>query len=248
MQTLPTIITRENAPTEMEILTVRLSKYQPEENEIAKFKQVFVPEIIETGQEAGRIADHIKSLKSLKSRFDDIHKKEKSPFWECCKKIDAWKNDQCSKIDSLVNLASAPLLQYNRKIEQEERDRQLALAVKAKEEAERLAAEALAHESAGISDTAKELISMAIKEETKSSMIADSTLDVTARSRGINSVSSNRKPWTGIVESRAALDLELLRPYFSDDALDKAVKAAVRDGIREIRGAAIFQDEKLSVR
>jgi len=242
------IVTRDYAPNEIEVLQSRLSKYTDEENQLLRLKQAYVPDIVEDAKQAGEVTDHIKSLKLLKSRIDDIHKKEKSPFWECCKAVDAWKNDFNNKIDSLITTASKPILEYNRKVEQEERQRQMQIAAKAKEDAEKLASEAMEHEAAGIIGTAHELMAAAIQEDTKADMIMNSSLDVTGRSRGLSATASNRRPWTGIVDSRAALDLEALRPYFSDDALDKAVKSAVRDGVRSIRGAVIFQDEKLSVR
>ena len=233
-----------NPPSEIEILKQRLDDYKNQSETFDRLSQREVPEEISEDEEAGKLTDYIKSLKILRGEIDDIHKKEKKPFWDAGKAADEWRNNYFKDIDALVTKASAPVLKWNKKKEEEERQRQLEIARKAREEAEKLAAEAEAHAKEGIDDTANDLICAAIEEEAKADMISDNAYHgVTGRTKGGYSSAANRKPWTGVLDSRAALDLDALRNYFTEAELNKAIKAAVRDGKREIRGARIFQED-----
>jgi len=245
----PSQIGHNNPPTEAEILKQRLNAYEEEADRFKNLQAYEVPSDIEDDKEAGRVTDYIKSCRDLKTAIDKIHKAEKEPFLLAGREADQWKRAYQEQIEQLVNNASKPVLAWNKKKEEAERKRQFEIAERARIEAEKLQEEALQHEQAGIADTASELMDMAVQEQTKSDMIsANAATNITGRSRGTFSASSNRKPWTGSLESRAALDLEALRNYFSDAELERTIKAAVRDGARSIRGATIFQEEKLSVR
>ena len=238
-----------NPPSEMEILRERLEAHVEQKETLERLSSKEIPESVDSEDEAGKITDHIKLLKVLRGDIEKIFKQEKSPFWDCCKAADEWKNSYWKKIDASIADASKPVLAWHKKKEEEERQRQLEIARKAQEEAEKLALEAEAHADAGIVDTADSLMNAAVQEDEKSRMIAQNLSNgLSTKSVGGFSTASNRKPWTGRLESRPALDLEALRNYFSDDALDKAIKSAVRDGVRTLRGATIFQENKLSVR
>lgn len=236
-------------PSEMEILQERFEGYTDEAKQLDSLSQVQIPDEIGDDKHAGKISDHIKSLKIFRGSIGKIFTKEKELFLKCGKIADQWKNGYWREIDALIATASTPVLAWNKKKEEEERKRQLEISRKAREAALKLEQEAAAHSEAGIEDTAEELMDAAIQEEQKAAMITDNAVHgVVGRSRGEYSSSSNRKPWTGVLDSRAALDFESLRNYFTEDDLNKAIKKAVRDGVREIRGARIYQEDKLSVR
>ena len=70
-----------------------------------------------------------------------------------------------------------------------------------------------------------------------------------SRTRGdLGAVASLRTEWVSEVEDRAVLDLEPLRHHFTPDALDKALRAAVKAGARDIKGARIYQRQVAAVR
>lgn len=70
-----------------------------------------------------------------------------------------------------------------------------------------------------------------------------------ARVRGFGgSLSTVSNAWTGEVVSRAELDLEALRFHIPEDALNQAVRAFVKAGGRELKGASIYEDQKVQVR
>ena len=69
------------------------------------------------------------------------------------------------------------------------------------------------------------------------------------RSRGaFGAIASLRETWVHGEVDRAKLDLEALRMWFSDDAIDKAIRAAIRAGVRELKGVSIHQETQTRVR
>jgi len=237
-----------NPPSEIEILKQRLESHVKEEKLINELTARLIPSELDNDVEAGTIADHIKSLKSVRSVVENIFKAEKAPFFEACKVADAWKNARWLKIDDAITNASKPILLWNKKKADEEKARQLELARLAQEEAERLAKEAESHAGAGIPDTAEELIDFAIEEEKKADILIAQANDVRGRSYGSFASASSRKVWVGVVEDPATLDIAALKVYFSADAIDKAIRAAINDGVREIRGVKIYEEDKLTIR
>lgn len=237
-----------NPPTETEVMHSRLNAYKDDLASLARLKEREIPAKIEDDVSASRLSDFLKSAKELAKRFDTIHKAEKAPFWEACKAADNWRNEKSSEISEIIAKASAPILAWNKAKEEAERQRQLELARKAREEADRLAAEAAAHAEAGIQDTAEELLNMAVNSEGLANAIQENQVDLRGTTRGSFSSTTTRKVWEGRIVSAAALDLEVLRKYFSHDELQSALNRAVRDGVRELRGAEISQQDKLTTR
>ena len=162
---------------------------------------------------------------------------------------DAWKNARWKKIDACVVTASKPIIAWNKKKEEEERKRQAELARIAQIEADRLAAEAAEHADAGINDTADDLLDAAVEQEDKSAALnAKATGDIKTRSAGMYSTASSRKVWVFKIDNYPALDVAALAIYFTEDALDKAIRSAIKDGIREIKGVKIYQEDKITIR
>lgn len=237
-----------NPPSEIEILKQRLEDYTDEAEIFNRLASREIPSEIQDDQEAGKLSDYIAAAKALFSKVSDIHKKEKQPFWDAGKAADAWKNDYEVRINALIKKASDPLLAWNKKKEAEERQRQLEIARKAREDAEKLALEAEAHAKEGIHDTAQELMDAAVQEDEKAIMIQNSALHATAKSAGSFSSSGIKRELVPEIESLAAVDFEPLRKYFREEDLMPALKRAVKDGVRNIRGVKIVEQETLSNR
>lgn len=235
-------------PSEIEILKQRLESYIKEENLINELTARMMPNEIDNDIAAGTVADHIRSLKSVRIAVENIFKAEKAPFFEACKVADAWKNARWLKIDDCIASGSKPILAWNRKKEDVEKARQLELARLAQEEAEMLANEAEVHADAGIPDTAEELMDFAIEEEKKADILIAKSNDIRGRSYGSFSSASSRKVWIGAIENVELVDLNLLRKYFSRSDIEAAVNRAVKEGIRELKGVKISEEDKLTIR
>lgn len=71
----------------------------------------------------------------------------------------------------------------------------------------------------------------------------------TERSRGsFGAIASLRETWVHGEVDRAKLDLESLRIWFSEESIDKAIRAAIRAGVRELKGVSIHQETQTRVR
>lgn len=237
-----------NPPSESEILKQRLERYIKEEKLINDLIAVKIPDKIESDEKAGEITDHIKSLKSVRKTIETIFTNEKAPFLAAGKVADAWKNARWLKIDDCVNKASNPVIVWNKKKEDDEKATQAELARKAQEEAEALAKEAEALADAGINNTAEDLLNFAVAEESKADAILEKAENIRGRSYGSFSSASSRKVWVGEIEDVTQVDLNLLRKYFSRSDIEAVINRAVKEGVRELRGVKIFEEDKLTIR
>ena len=238
-----------NPPSEIEILQERLDSHIDTEKNINELVSREIPKLIEDDAGAGKVTDYIKALKGARTSVEKIFKTEKAPILAAGKVADKWKTSRWEKIDARVADASKPVIAWNAKKEEAERKRQVELARLAQEEADKLAREAAEHADAGIDDTADDLLDAAIEQEDKSTALTEKATGVIkTRSTGMYSTASSRKVWVGKIDNYPALDVAALAIYFTADALDKAIRAAIKDGIREIKGVKIYQEDKLTIR
>lgn len=244
---IPAMIGHNNPPSEIEILQQRLDGYEIQKD-FDRLSSRAIPSEIADDKQAGEISDYIAAVKKTVDSVSEIHAKEKKPFWDAGKAADKWKNDFTESFQGLSKKASAPLFVWNKKKEAEEQERERQIAAKARENSEKLAAQAEAHAKEGLADTANDLMDAAIQEEQKAALIQSNSNVVSVKSSGGFSSSGIQKTWVGEIESQAAIDLEALRNYFKPDEILSALNRAVKDGKRDIRGTRIFQEEKLSTR
>lgn len=237
-----------NPPSESEILKQRLEGYIKEDALINNLISRDVPPVINNDAMAGELADFIKSLKSARITIEKIFKTEREPFLIAGKVADAWKNVRWLKIDDTIAKASKPIIAWNKQKADEERAHQMELARRAQEIAEALAKEAEAHADAGINDTAEDLLNFAIAEEKKAEVIVEKSNDIKGRSYGNFGSASTRKVWVGEIEDITKIDLNLLRNYFLNADIADAVKRAVNNGVRELDGVNIYEEDKLTIR
>jgi len=238
-----------NPPSESEILKQRLESHADEEKLINELIAKPVPIKILSDKEAGESADLIKSLKSMRKSIGTIFTNEKEPFLVACRVADGWKNAKWDKIDAHVILVSMPIIEWNKEKEESERLRLLQIAKDAQELADKLAKEAEHHCNVGINDTADDLLQAAIEEEAKSNvLIASAAGKITSRSIGNFASASTRKKWVGVLENIDTLDIISLKKYFTVDEINKAIRGAVSDGVRELKGVNIFEEDKLTIR
>lgn len=68
-----------------------------------------------------------------------------------------------------------------------------------------------------------------------------------ARTRGAASLSTLKREWVCDLVDRSAITAELL-PFLSDEAVEKAGRAAMRAGRRQLAGFRIYETETASIR
>ena len=206
---------------------------------------------------AAKIGDYIKQLSSCMKDSDGRRVKEKEPYLEGGRRVDGFFKDVKESLDAIKKRCGSALTVYQKEVARQER---IALAAKAEadakaaKEAEEAAQEALDRATADAHlEEAVEKEETAIEaadEAAQSAKAAEQSAADLSRTRSTNggSVSSLHTIWTFRDLDRDAIDLEALRPYFTEADIEKALRAYIKTGAREIKGAVIFEDQVSRVR
>jgi hypothetical protein len=248
-----------------EILRARLERQYQEL--VARFVELElgaakVPATITSEEQAARVTDWIgQQCKMLIARAEREHAKEKKPYRDGGRVVDAFFLDRIKQLGALLGLDRRNrtvgtvmwrVQQFydQKKIAQRQREdaeRRRAAEALAREEAEarRLAAEARQAEAAGDRSTAVELTQLAARAQTNAALAAVQAVappaPVVVRGE-YGSTAFAKEEWSYSVSDPALIPLG----YLTVD--DEAVKQAIAEGIREIPGLDIFQQEKFIIR
>jgi|ETNvirnome_2_300_1030623.scaffolds.fasta_scaffold04136_2 multidrug efflux pump subunit AcrA (membrane-fusion protein) len=217
-----------------------------------------------TSEEAAKkIGDYIKEINKCLKRAEAAREETKAPVLEETKRIDGFfkgeiggtkKNDD-GPLNKIKRRVNELLTVYQRQVEAAERKRLAEQAEADRKAAEEAAAEAqraadkLADENALVEAVEKEEAAKAAAEAAaESDKKADqSAADLSrTRSKVGGSTSSLVSTWEFEGVDRDTIDLEALRPHLTQKAIEQAVGAAVRSGVREIKGVGRIYEVKKS--
>lgn len=202
-------------------------------------------------ESAQKATDFISQINSCAKALEKARTDEKEPFLKSGKIVDAFFKKFSSPLEIAKAKAQKPLNAYTQKKREEERKAREEEEERRRKEAEERLAAARLLEGAGMEKQADAALQSAIVSEQQAdrlerSLQSGTGLGVTRTQSG--AVASVRKIWTAEIIDRQQIDLEMLRPYFSQDHLQTALNAAMRAGVTEIRGAKIWQREETVVR
>jgi hypothetical protein len=212
-----------------------------------------VPIKIATDSEARSVVDWVaQQCKTLITQAERAHTKEKAPYLAGGRTVDRFFNDRIKRLNNTIGPIQRRVQTYfdlkkaeiRRREDAErreaERRRQVAL-----EEAQRLAREAAAREQLGDRRGAINL-AKAARDQEDNAAVAEAQAGAPPAPVHIHgeygATAFAREVWTYEVMDPAAVPLG----YLTID--DAAVKGAIRDGIREIPGIRIYQDERFTIK
>lgn len=201
---------------------------------------------------AGKIGDFTKQVTAHVKLIEGTRVQEKEPYLASGRTVDGFFGTLKDRLDKSLKPVRDKLSAYLRAKEEQARREAQEAARRQREEADRLAREALEAEAAR-NVTSSTLMDQAAAVETQAAQ-AEAKIEAAkpadfARTRGdLGSVSTLVRRWTWRDLDRATLDLEALRYHLPADALEKAVRSAIKAGTRELRGVFIFEEETASVR
>lgn len=197
-------------------------------------------------------ADVGKAIKEVDAAF----KVAKAPYLEGGRTVDTYFKGLGEPLVEAKNIIERRLTVWGNKIRAEEEARRRAVAKKAREEAE--AAQKAADEAARamVSEDDMDAVIEADERAARIAKEAEAARQATeakaaelSRSRGAyGATSSLRTDWVHGAINRETLDLEKLRMFFNDEALDKAVRAFIKAGGRDLRGVDIKEETTARVR
>lgn len=204
------------------------------------------PDTIEDQDTADKMADLSKQITVCINALEDRRKTEKAPYWDMCKVVDGFfgdKNDILTAAKNRIKKVERDWLSAQEKKERERRAELEREAKAARDEEIRKAAEL---EEAGKKTQSEAVMQKAISHDHDAAFFGEAAQargSAVAVSVGMDTgaKSSLRYVWTGEIEDRDAVDLEKLRPYISNDVLQKAINSAVKAGARTIKGVKIYE-------
>ena len=201
---------------------------------------------------AGKVSDYIKLVTACHKDAEGRRVAAKEPFLQSGRAVDGWFKQITDALATVKAEATKPLTRYLTEKEAARRREAEELARLAREESDRKAREAAVLEAQGATIAAAAAMDTAIAGAGEADKLADAALAKPAdfaRTRGdYGSVATLRQRWVCEITDRAALDLEALRPYLATDAIEKAINMAIKAGVRELRGARIFQQADAAIR
>lgn len=211
-----------------------------------------VPDVITSEEESGRIGDFQKQLTGHEKKMDAQRVAEKEPFLAGERAVDGYFNPFRVKLKA----AAADLNQrdtlFRRKLVAEEQRKRDEAERAAREEAARLAKKASDLEAKARTERT---LQKAVEAEAAAKQAAADAEDAAkraaakpadmARTRGDHgSVSSLKTFWDFADLDKDTVDLEYLRQHLPVEAIEQAIRSAIKAGCRDLRGVRIFQNTK----
>lgn len=198
----------------------------------------------------------VMKLAATAQRLEDLHKTEKEPYLEGGKTCDRvllapakLLREGKRKVEGLIGAYLNEVAERERRAREEEARKAALEADRLRQEAEAAAAQATTEEALTAAVEAEEKAADAYYQADKAQQAAEAPpADLTRERSATGVLSSLKKDWRCDGFDRQALDLEPLRPYLPQDAIEKAIKAFIRAGGRSLRGAAIREVAKATVR
>ncbi len=211
-----------------------------------------VPESWDDEEINKRASDFVALLRAEIKNADGLRVAEKAPYLAGERQVDAFFKGVSGPLDKARIAVLAKITTYQRKKDAEERKRLQEEARLAREEAERLAANAAEAQKTLESEAdldeavaAEQTASQAEGDATKAARAAKAKPADLSRTRGDRgAVVSLHTFWDYDGLDREKIDLEALRPHLPIAAIEQALRAFVNAGGREIAGARIFENSE----
>ena len=212
-----------------------------------------VPTVIEDDDTCGRVSYFVKQISAAAKAANDRRVGAKEPYLAGGRAVDGFFKAIADPLDKAKKTVNAAITDFLRKKEAEERRRREAEERKAREqaererlEAERLAREARDDDSLNAAIDSEQRAAQAEADRIAAERAAHAKAAELSRTRGdYGAVVSLRTRWAFDDFDRTALDLEALRPHLPQDGIEKAIRAYIKAGGRELRGCRIYESKSL---
>lgn len=245
-----------NPPSDQELLVEKLQEANAKalkraEALIAAAERV--PAKIETKEDAEKITDLEKQIAVCAKALEDGRVRDKAPYLAATTAIDGFFRPYKTGLDTAKARVKTIQTAFLVAEEKKERDRRAELASQEREAADAKLAEAAKLDNAGDKVQAQAVLQKAVSHDHDAAFFADAAQDTGAKvaqtvGETTGARSSLRYVKTGEIIDRETLDLNRLRPYLSNDVLQKALNMFVRAGGTELKGAKIWDKPEATTR
>jgi hypothetical protein len=194
----------------------------------------------------------VTDARDLLNRLDVKRKEIGDPYFRTHRRVNEYFKPFTDRVDRIVKTLQGVADAYAAEKAAKERAIAEAQARKAREEEEARLAAAKAAEEAG---RLKNAGAHAAKAEAAAEKAAEaearahaSAADLTRTRTDSGILSTAKEEWDFEIEKYDAIGLEPLRPYLKREAIEQAIRWAIKAGKREIAGVRIFPKTKAQFR
>lgn len=210
-----------------------------------------LPSAVESDEDVARVSPIVKMLISLTGKAEDARVREKEPYLDGGRRVDAWFADIKKRLQTAKDILDRRNKAYLDAKAKLERERREAAERAAREETERRLREARAAEEAGRPVAAEMALEEAASADTKANALsaaATASVKDLARVRAADTTTSLKTEWAFEIEDLGKVDLLAIRAFLPQSAIEQALRGAVRAGYRQIPGVRIFEVTKTTYR
>lgn len=245
-----------NAPPPLkEILAENYAHFAKEIEGIAERANT-APKAIKSDDDLDAVGVIIKDAKAMVKRVEDARKKEKDPFFQAGKDVDAFFKLMWERLDRIDKTLGGRADDYQKQkaAEAQRKAEEEARKLREKEEAERRKAEeAAAAGKAGVADRAEVKADLMADKAAEAERAAQASAADLVRTRGASGTLASAKTVTKV----RIVDLALIQqsmgplgPYMDSDAIQKAANTWLRvtKGVGSIPGLEVYDDVKATFR
>jgi hypothetical protein len=211
-----------------------------------------IPPVLEDEEDLTAVTALGGKLIKAARRCEEIRVEQNRPFLDASNLLNAhFKHDLTARLSTAkANLEKITTAFQRKKAAREQvvRDAAAAAARKlAEDAAAKVTAAVKAGDVAGATAAVKEADSLtaSANKATSAAAAPTSSMGLVKTDAGTASLVDN---WTFNDLDMAAIDLDALRPFIPQTAIEQALRAFIKSGRREIAGARIFNDNKTRFR
>lgn len=191
---------------------------------------------------ATKVTDFVKQVGTVTRALEDTRKDAKNPYLEAGRKVDGLFKAHTDALAEAIAPIRKSLDAYVAELDRKRRAEEAAERRRIEEEQRRAEEERQAQ--AALDNSTEE---EAVPEPTPAPVVVPQTQKAQVRG-DLGTTASARKTWAFEIEDQSKIPVAILRRYLTQDAIEKAVRAAVRQGERDIKGVRIFETVKAQVR
>lgn len=211
-----------------------------------------VPPVLEDDEDLTVATAVAVKLTKYAARCEAIRNEQKRPYLDANTLIDDhFKRDFAARLNTAKTKIEEIATAYQRKKaarEQALRDEQAALARKQAEEAAQKVTEAVKSGDVTAATTAVTQANSLASFAARATVAAAAPTSDMARTQTDAGTASLVDHWTFDELNMGTIDLNTLRPFIAQTAIEQALRAFIKAGRREIVGARIFNDNKARFR
>ncbi len=245
------VIGHNNPPTIVEILTEQYADLASRVDAIASRANT-APRAIKSDADLNTIGTLIRDTRLLAKEADQSRTAEKAPHLQAGRDVDAFFKAHGDRLDRIASTFQKIADDHARAVAAEARRKAEEEARKAREEAERQAEIARRAEEANrirTADKHEARAEAALAQAEQAEAVAAAPAADLIRSRMESGVLSTATTTMAFeITDYDAIPLNSIRAYFKRDAVEAALRMAIKMGVRELQGVRIYEDVKASFR